>query len=70
MANYKLKVSVGLLVTLDASLRCIALITQIKSPQCSVCSPENTGDVLVVLLFNFDVMRAVGRSRKIRRDCN
>lgn len=30
MADYKLKVSVGLLVALDASLRCIAQITQIK----------------------------------------
>jgi len=30
MANYKLKVSVGHLVALDASLRCIAQMTQIK----------------------------------------
>lgn len=30
MANYKLKVSVGLLVALDARLSCIAQITQIK----------------------------------------
>jgi hypothetical protein len=31
LADYKLKVSVGLLVALDGSLRCIAQITQIKS---------------------------------------
>jgi hypothetical protein len=67
MADYKLKVSLGLFIVLDASLRFRA---QINPPQCSVYSPESTGDVLVVLLFGFDVVYALGRSRKIRRDCN